>query len=88
MNPLPLEAMQSRTDQRWTVRLPVRAEQVSVSKQVIVRERVVVHRRTVEDVARVDGQVSREVLRLETESEVELESIDAATRRGGRSWER
>ena len=82
MNPLPLEATQSRTDRCWTVRLPVRREQVSVSKRVVVRERVVVHRRAVEDVARVEGQVSREVLRLETEGEVEVESTDAATRRG------
>jgi uncharacterized protein (TIGR02271 family) len=72
MNPLPLQATQTRTEQRWTVRLPVRAEQVNVSKQVVVRERVLVHRRAIEDVARVEGQVSREVLRLETQGEVEV----------------
>lgn len=88
LDSLPLEATQAGTEQHWTVRLPVRAEQVSVSKQVVIRERVVVRRRAVEELAQIDDQVAREVLRLESEGEVELDSLDAASHRGRRTQER
>jgi stress response protein YsnF len=71
--PPPLDATQTRTEQGWTVRLPVRAEQVRVSKEVVIRERVVVRRRAVEDLARVEGKISREVLHLQTDGAVEVE---------------
>src|SRR5689334_4254174 len=84
LDSLPLEATQSRSGERWTVRLPVRAEQVRVSKQVVVCERVLVHRRAVEDVAHVEDQVRREVLRVESEGEGEVQPIDETRRRAGR----
>jgi Domain of unknown function (DUF2382) len=68
---LPLEAARAPAGRGWAIRLPVRAEQVSVTKQVIVRERVVLRRHQVGDVARPQITVRRERLRVGTEGQVE-----------------
>jgi len=71
-NTLPLEAVPISTALGWSIRLPVRAERVTVSKEVVVRERVVVRRGKVADVAHVEAEVRREELRTSTEGEIEV----------------
>ena len=68
--PLPLEAVGERSAQGFGVRMRVRAEHVTVSKAVVVSERVVVRRLVVGDVAHVAGVVRREQLRLETRGRI------------------
>jgi uncharacterized protein (TIGR02271 family) len=51
----------------WSVRLPVRAEEITLSKETVVRERVVVKRDRVQDSARVYAVLQREQLRINTE---------------------
>src|SRR5438067_11688607 len=68
---LPLDAAPAPAGQGWVIRLRVRAEQVAVTKQVVVRERVVLRRRQVGDIAHLDTTVQREQLRLEAEGQVE-----------------
>src|SRR5438128_7448498 len=70
---LPLEAVPYGSPQGWAVRLAVRAEQVTVSKDVVVRERAVVRRAEVADVAQVGAEVRREELRTSTEGAVEFD---------------
>jgi len=67
---LPLESSAVAFNERgWEIRLPVRAEEIAVEKQVVVRERVVVGRREVDDVEHVDASVRREQLRVDVEGE-------------------
>ena len=73
---LPLETTHSASDQGWLVRLPVRAEQVRVTKEAVVRERVVIRRQMVTDVARVQAEVSRERLRVEPQGGVTIADAD------------
>ncbi len=68
---LPLEAAVASTGLDWIIRLPVRAEHVTITREVVVRETVVLRRRQVDDIARVDATVQREQLRVETEGQVE-----------------
>jgi len=63
---LPLDHVVERLGRGWRVRLPVRAEQVTVNKRTFVAEEVVVRARPVEDVVRVDETVRREELRVDT----------------------
>jgi Domain of unknown function (DUF2382) len=69
---LPLEAVTDRSDKGWVVRLRVRAEHVTVSKELVVTERVVLRRGVVDDVVRLDAVVQREMLRLDTEGPVQI----------------
>lgn len=69
---LPLEAKVQSLNERWVIHLPVRREQVVVSKRPVVVERVLVHRHREEDVVYAHDTVRREKLRLETEGEVDL----------------
>jgi uncharacterized protein (TIGR02271 family) len=82
-NTLSLEAAPVAAAHGWSIRLPVRAEQVAVTKEVVVRERVVVRRREIADVAQVQGEVRREELRTSTEGEIEVvDTQDQRTKRG------
>ena len=82
---LPLEAHLETTAHTCTIRLPVRAEHVTVEKWPVVVEEVVVHTAQVDDSVRVGGSVRREELRVDTEGDV-----DIAERRlpPGVFWER
>jgi uncharacterized protein (TIGR02271 family) len=81
-NTLPLEAVPISTAHGWSIRLPVHAERVTVSKDVVVRERVVVCRRELADVAHVHAEVRREELRTSTEGEIEVvDTQDERTKR-------
>ena len=66
---LPLEATRTPDGQGWLIRLPVWAEQVTVTKEVIVGERVVVHRQTLAETARIQAEIRRERLRMETDGD-------------------
>src|SRR2546423_6935912 len=72
---LPLGAARSRSGQGWVIRLPVRAEAVMVTKEVVVHERVVLRRREVDDVARVEATVRRERLQVATTSPVDVVDV-------------
>ena len=74
---LPLEASRASSGLGWAVRLPVRAEYVTVTKAAVVRERVVVRRRFVPDGARVQTQVLRERLRVDTQGQVDVRRAGA-----------
>ena len=83
---LPLEAVASPAGQGWGIRLAVRAEHVTVSKEVVVFERVVVRRLEAADVARVDAEVRREELRTATEGDIEVaDTRDEGNRRAKES---
>ncbi len=69
---LPLKAVRDRSDKGWVVCLRVRAEHVTVRKEVVVSERVVLRRVLVGDVLRLDTVVQRERLRLDTEGPVQV----------------
>lgn len=71
---LPLGAVPTFTDQGWAIGLVVRAEQVTVRKNVVVYERVVIRRRVVDDVASVGDKVRREELRTSIEGDIEVDT--------------
>jgi hypothetical protein len=65
---LPLDASAPvRGEAGWVVSLPVRAEHVEVEKRVVVYERVLVQRGEVDDATRVEAEVRREALRVDTD---------------------
>src|SRR5688572_31345692 len=64
---LPLEARIESSLLGTTVRLPVRAEQVTIEKWPVVVEEVVVHTTQVEEEERLTETVRREELRVDTE---------------------
>ena len=65
---LPLEGTPLPTpDGGWSVRLAVRAEQVTLHRQTVVVERVRVWRQPREEVAHVEATLRREVLRVDEE---------------------
>ncbi|HEY0584131.1 MAG TPA: DUF2382 domain-containing protein, partial [Chloroflexota bacterium] len=60
-----LEAAVERSGQSWTIRLPLRREELRVEKRTVIAERLIIRRQTVADVARVQANVRREELRVE-----------------------
>lgn len=69
---LPVEADCSSVAGGWVVRQPVRTEQVTVATEVVVYERVLVRRRRVGEIARIETEVRREELRASTEGEANV----------------
>jgi hypothetical protein len=69
---LPLQSTPGVQELGWSIRLPVRAEQVVVEKQLVVRERVVVPRRELNDLAHVDARVRREELQVDLDDTAHL----------------
>jgi stress response protein YsnF len=64
---LPFGGHVERTSDGWEVRLPLRREVVSVSKETVVAERVRVRRAAVEDTERIQTTLRREQARIETQ---------------------
>jgi uncharacterized protein (TIGR02271 family) len=54
-----------RTRDGWSIRLPLRREEIVVDKRTVVGERVVIRRAAVDDVRRVEASVRREELRTD-----------------------
>ena len=54
------------------IRIPVRKDQVSVEKRLVVKEEVTVGKRVVEGTEQVGGEVRREEVRVEREGDVEV----------------
>src|SRR5581483_12033636 len=69
---LRLEASVQRNGDGWTIRLPVRVEEVHVQKRVVVYEEVEIRREYVEEVAQVDGTIRREELDLRAYGDVDV----------------
>ena len=88
------DATIERTGQCWTIRLPLRREELRVEKRTVIAERLVIRRQTVADVARVQANVRREELRGEGDDRHPLRGrrrdleetlpLDATTRLGAR----
>ena len=57
------------------IRLPVRAEEVTVTKQVVMYERVVLRRREIGDIAPVEATVRRERLQVAAAGPVEVVEV-------------
>ena len=71
--PVPLEARIDAVGGGWTIHLPVRAEQVTVSKQTMVVEEISLRREQAQEIARPAATVRREELRVEPEGDVDVE---------------
>ena len=56
------------------IRIPVREEQVNVSKDTVVAEEVKVGKRTVQDTERVSGQVRKEEVKVEQTGDVDVKT--------------
>jgi len=65
------------------IRIPVREDQVNVTKDAVVTEEVKVGKRTVQDVEHVSGEVRKEELRVEKTGDVDVRSRGDA--KGGRN---
>ena len=78
--PLPLTAQWGATSpgpaRTWTVRLPVRAEQVTVGKQVVVAEEVRLRVDTTQRTMVVERPVRRERLRVDVAGDVHTEQTE------------
>lgn len=79
--PLPIEGKPVLDQDGWSVRLPVRAEEISISKQSVVKERVRLQRKRIQDVARVGASLRRERLRTTRSGPVEVEVDEQVTER-------
>ena len=69
---LPLEAEVETTAFGCNIRLPVRAEHVTVDKRPVVVEEVAVHTTQVDDSVHVDDTVRREGLEVDTAGDVRV----------------
>jgi len=58
------------------IRIPVREEEVNVTKDAVVKEEVKVGKRTVQDTERVSGQVREEEIRVEQKGDVDVRTSD------------
>jgi uncharacterized protein (TIGR02271 family) len=56
-----------------TITIPIKEEQVDVSKHTVVREEVGIHKEEHEDVEKVTEDVSREELDIDTSGDVHIE---------------
>jgi hypothetical protein len=70
--PLPLGACPLPRERGWTIRLRVRAEQIDVEKQVVVRERVAIRQRAVGGSAHLSADIRKEVLNVRVDSPAEI----------------
>ena len=61
-----LDAHIERVAGGWHIRLPLRREDVRIDKRTVVAERVVIRRASVEDVRRVEADLKRERLRVDS----------------------
>ncbi|MHC5541007.1 YsnF/AvaK domain-containing protein, partial [Singulisphaera rosea] len=64
------------------IRIPVREEQVTVSKDAVVIEEVKVGKRVVKDTKRVSGQVRKEEVKVEQQGNVEVHSRGSRSKNG------
>jgi stress response protein YsnF len=60
-----LEVAVERSGQSWTIRLPLRREELRVEKRTVIAERLIIRPQVVPDVARVEANLRREELRVE-----------------------
>jgi len=67
----PLDAAVQQLSNGWSIRLPVRAEEVRLEKRVVVYEEVEIRREYIEEVEHIDETVRREELNLQTHGSVE-----------------
>ena len=74
---LPLNAAQERLGEGWLLRLPVRAEHVTLSREVVSYERIVLRRVKVDDETHVEAVVQRELLRVETLGQARISGSEA-----------
>ncbi|HLI50493.1 MAG TPA: DUF2382 domain-containing protein [Thermomicrobiaceae bacterium] len=73
---LPLEATVAPRNGGWSIRLPVRADQFTLHKVTVLRERVVVRRGEVTETIQVSDRVRQERPRIEKQGELVAEEDD------------
>lgn len=78
--PLPLGATRTVSERGWSLRLPVRSEEVTLSKRVVVTERVIVSPHRIPETTRVEALIRRERLRIETEGQLEVQRLARESR--------
>lgn len=78
---LPLQAQVEPAKDGWLIRLPMRAEMITIDRQAVVVEQVVVRAETVQETVHLDASVRREELRMGTEGDVEVASPEDAVAR-------
>jgi stress response protein YsnF len=69
---LPLGGSPTVSENAWRVALPVRAEQITITRQTVIRERVQMTRSRVQEVARIEAVLHREELRATASGEAHL----------------
>ena len=69
---LPLECRPLRSHPTWAVRLPVRAEQVTITKETFVFQEVTTGRKTLGERTHIEDTVRRETLRVDAHGAVEV----------------
>ena len=76
-----LDAHIERTANGWYIRLPLRREDVRIDKRTVVAERVVIRRASVEDVRRVEADLKRERLRVDSHDPDATQPLETPDRR-------
>jgi uncharacterized protein (TIGR02271 family) len=69
---LPLDATSTRTEDGWLITLPVRAERIELTREAIETEEIAIRREVVRDTERVQAELLREELRVETTGNAEV----------------
>lgn len=86
---LPVFAAPTRRDGGYEIRLPVRAEEVAVTKRTVVRSVAVVRRRAVSESQRIDETVRREMPRMDATGDLDVTPVvDRDSARGQTGWGR
>jgi uncharacterized protein (TIGR02271 family) len=71
----PTEATIERAENGWSIRLPLRREELRAEKRTVVAERLLIRRKEVADVAHLEATVRREELRV-SGSETPVHDLD------------
>ena len=69
-----------RTEHGWSIRVPLRREEIRIEKRTVIGERVLIRRRPVADVERVKAQLKREELSVEGHAMDTTQPLDTTTR--------
>ncbi len=72
---LPLEISAPTWEPGWTVRLPVRAEHITVAKRVVAYERVTVRTNEIGDLERLESTTRREELQVDVDGEPRVSQV-------------
>ena len=69
---LPLDATWTRTEDGWLVTVPVRAERIELTRETVETEEIGIRRDVVRETERVQAELLREELTVETIGKAEV----------------